>query len=269
MQANDLTLTDSMTMERMVLAIEGSIKISRRFQFFLWSQGALQGLLPHEMLICVFGDFANFQFKYDIFSSTKVEQPLIDELLDPIDGPVMAIFKEWVNGRKSPRLFPASADHTDEKSLSSKLHRLGCGHVVAHGSREIVGDEGSFFVFAQLPRAPDATHQRYLDIMVPHLHMALYRMLPNESATHLVEPTQVTLLSARELEVLGWVREGKTNQQIGDLLKISPLTVKNHVQKILRKLRVSNRAQAVSKSQSSNLFNPEAQAYANEGTPLE
>ena len=32
------------------------------------------------------------------------------------------------------------------------------------------------------------------------------------------------------------------------ILSISPLTVKNHIQKILRKLQASNRAQAVSKA---------------------
>jgi DNA-binding CsgD family transcriptional regulator len=36
-----------------------------------------------------------------------------------------------------------------------------------------------------------------------------------------------------------------SNQQIGVKLGISALTVKNHVQKILRKLGASNRAQAV------------------------
>lgn len=47
--------------------------------------------------------------------------------------------------------------------------------------------------------------------------------------------------------MLDWVREGKTNQEIGQILDISPLTVKNHIQKILRKLDVTNRAQAVAR----------------------
>ena len=51
-----------------------------------------------------------------------------------------------------------------------------------------------------------------------------------------------------------WVREGKSNQEIGDQLGISVLTVKNHVQKILRKLGASNRAQAVARAMSMNLL---------------
>ena len=56
-------------------------------------------------------------------------------------------------------------------------------------------------------------------------------------------------LSARELEIMDWVRQGKTNAEIGTILDISAFTVKNHMQRILKKLDVLNRAQAVAKMQ--------------------
>ncbi len=43
-------------------------------------------------------------------------------------------------------------------------------------------------------------------------------------------------LSRREREVLEHLAEGRTNQQIGELLFISPITVRNHVSNILAKL---------------------------------
>jgi DNA-binding CsgD family transcriptional regulator len=42
-----------------------------------------------------------------------------------------------------------------------------------------------------------------------------------------------------------WVGKGKTNPEIGMILNISPFTVKNHLQRIFKKLDVMNRAQAV------------------------
>ena len=42
-----------------------------------------------------------------------------------------------------------------------------------------------------------------------------------------------------------WVMMGKTNQDIGMILNISAFTVKNHLQRIFKKLDVLNRAQAV------------------------
>jgi RNA polymerase sigma factor (sigma-70 family) len=52
-------------------------------------------------------------------------------------------------------------------------------------------------------------------------------------------------LSPRELEVLHLLVEGKTNQEIADTLCISDKTVKIHVNKIYKKLKVKSRSQAI------------------------
>jgi DNA-binding NarL/FixJ family response regulator len=53
-----------------------------------------------------------------------------------------------------------------------------------------------------------------------------------------------TELSARELEVLKLLANGKDNHQIARELFISPKTVKNHISNILMKLHIENRIQA-------------------------
>jgi DNA-binding CsgD family transcriptional regulator len=55
------------------------------------------------------------------------------------------------------------------------------------------------------------------------------------------------LLTRREREVLELITSGATNVRIAEQLVISEGTVKSHVKHILRKLRVSNRAEAVSR----------------------
>ena len=52
-------------------------------------------------------------------------------------------------------------------------------------------------------------------------------------------------LSSREMEVLSWVVDGKSNKEIASILGISHQTVKNHVTSILRKFGVEDRTQAV------------------------
>jgi DNA-binding NarL/FixJ family response regulator len=55
-------------------------------------------------------------------------------------------------------------------------------------------------------------------------------------------------LTSRELEVLGFLKLGRTNRQIAEELYISVGTVKNHVEHIIQKLGVSDRTQAVVRS---------------------
>lgn len=52
-------------------------------------------------------------------------------------------------------------------------------------------------------------------------------------------------LTAREKEVLKLVSQGASNQQIADKLFVREVTVKTHLNSIFKKLKVSNRTQAV------------------------
>jgi DNA-binding NarL/FixJ family response regulator len=63
------------------------------------------------------------------------------------------------------------------------------------------------------------------------------------------------------------VRDGKSNHEIGAILSISPLTVKNHMQRILRKLQASNRTQAVSKAMAMRLLGGSVTAGARVTSP--
>jgi len=51
-------------------------------------------------------------------------------------------------------------------------------------------------------------------------------------------------LTPREVEVLQWVSDGKTDKDIGVILSISEHTIKNHMKSIRKKLGVNNRIQA-------------------------
>jgi ATP/maltotriose-dependent transcriptional regulator MalT len=54
-------------------------------------------------------------------------------------------------------------------------------------------------------------------------------------------------VSERELEVLGLIRQGFTNAEIGRLIGISERTVRWHVASLMEKLDASDRAQAVAR----------------------
>lgn len=87
-----------------------------------------------------------------------------------------------------------------------------------------------------------------LDILAPHLHQALSHV----SRGKRVQPTAT--LSAREKEVLIWIREGKSSWDISMILDISERTVKFHTTAILNKLGAANRAHAVAIALSSGMI---------------
>ncbi len=60
-----------------------------------------------------------------------------------------------------------------------------------------------------------------------------------------VTKRQIKNLTHREIEVLEYMHKGKTNNQIAKELTVTVHTIKAHVAKILRKLNVANRQQAI------------------------
>jgi two-component system NarL family response regulator len=74
----------------------------------------------------------------------------------------------------------------------------------------------------------------------------------------LAKPASHGPLSQREIEVLGLVRQGFTNDEIARLLGISERTVRAHMTAILARLAASDRAQAVAIGYELGIFKPAA-----------
>jgi transcriptional regulator EpsA len=244
-------------LEHLVVTIEASLLVKKRFQFFLWAQGALQGFIPHETLLCAYGDIARMRFRHETFSRSVLSAQAEQDIGDPVHGLLPRIVDDWLRGGGVPQMFsPDGEDQVGRRQLFSDLTRCKFGSVAAHGAKEVQGEFGSFFVFMCLANPPGARDAYLLDLLMPYLHMALHRMLAHEHSGTTLEVSTETRLSKREIQVLHWVKNGKTNQEIGQILDVSPLTVKNHVQKIIRKLNVTNRAQAVGKSATLRMVAP-------------
>ncbi len=243
-------------LERLMLTIEASLEISSRAQFFLWAQGALQAFLQHETLICVHGDIVRMRLHYESFSRDVPDEPDASGGPDPLAALLPRIVDDWLQGGSVPRsLCPDGDDLTGRRQLLADLKKRRFGNALAHGAKEVQGEFGSFFVFLRMPNPAGARESYMAGVLLPYLHMALHRMLAHErlgKRTGLVGAKAA--LTKREIQVLYWVKNGKTNQEIGQILGISQPTAKNHVQAILRKLKVSNRAEAVGKAVVLRLF---------------
>jgi len=70
-------------------------------------------------------------------------------------------------------------------------------------------------------------------------------LLPPEVASKLAESMAHPELSERELEVLQYLANGRSNKEIGQILYIGESTVKSHVRSILTKLEAMGRTEAI------------------------
>lgn len=74
--------------------------------------------------------------------------------------------------------------------------------------------------------------------------------MPTEDTTSQNRAAADENLTKRELEVLRFLAEGKSYQQIADILFISHETVKQHLKNIYRKMNVNNKIQAINRMKS-------------------
>jgi transcriptional regulator EpsA len=230
--------------------LDTSLAVRTRAQFFTWTQGLLPSLLPHRVLICALRNAEPTSFRVDSFSTLVADSGSFAELL--LGDPRLAsgLIETWRDGQFQPlvrstgQLGPLSSG-----LFGQQLERLGATGVLVHGTHEADGQVRSLFVFGCETGRVGDREIYVLRLIVPFLHWAWVRSQTVEAhKVYCVANVGVGGLTQREREILHWVYLGKSNAEAAAILGISALTVKNHVQKILRKLNAVNRTQAVGKA---------------------
>ncbi len=248
--SGNASLLDPLELEALMLNMDASLKVHARHHFFTWTQGLLQNLLKHEMLICALRNSKLTSFHVDSFATSPAEPAPFSDMFRQDALVVPHLIKTWEDNYFQPVICETGNESAFAGSaLARELSRIGANVLLAHGTYDLFGKPASFFTFA-CQSGTIGPRQAYLaELVVPFLHLAWVRTQINRPAeSDGASSPGAGLLTAREQEILRWIHVGKSNIEIGTILTISPLTVKNHVQKILRKLNVQNRTQAVGKA---------------------
>lgn len=251
--------------EAVLSVVESSLRVRRRYQFFVWTQSYLGALLPHDLSICAAYQRSHQSLVFEAFNTRLLPEGVLPLLNDASSALVQAVVASWIAGGGVPVVLDLSSLARRTGSIDPQLlHTAGVTTLLVHGvSRPQRPDElESLFMFASNSREWTDVDLQHFELVLPHLHSTYLRVQRTEQ--DLSEVAAVTLprrsgepaapITERERQILSCVREGKNNQEIGKLLSISALTVKNHIQKILRKLNAANRAQAVARAMALKLL---------------
>jgi transcriptional regulator EpsA len=254
--------------EAIVSTLEATSQVMLRSQFFVWTQSQMQTLLPHRVLVCGAYDRLRRRVLFTVLNSIPLPAAALQALGDDSSPFMQALVSAWLAAGNQPLavdlqgLGAQAAPVVQLLRESADLQRL-LAHGVARPRRP--QEIESFFLFLDAGTRQPGLRPAAIELMLPLLHVTWRRVASAEGTDapsdrkgataavvdHGAVDRSVTL---RESQILEGLRDGKTNREIALALGLSPLTVKNHVQKILRKLGASNRTQAVTQAMAGGLL---------------
>jgi transcriptional regulator EpsA len=230
-----------------------SVKLRSHLEILVWLQGDMQRYLPHDIMIAAWGNFSTGNVRNDVISIVDGVRSLHSNssILTPL---LVQLFANW-QARDKRAFVYSDVDldpflELDDNNLSISDALRGMRYALVHGIKDKRGSHDCLYLV--LSSLDDFTLESCTTLtqVLPYIDHALRQVehLPHQSGSSLLNVTSTAHevnLRPREVEILQWIAMGKTNSEIGSILELSLFTVKNHVQRIFKKLNVSNRAQAV------------------------
>lgn len=258
MMRTAMPLTETDPHQYLRVAAQGASLATHR-DLWLWLSGDVQTLLPHEVVICAWGDFRTGDLKVDLISSLpglRTQECRAQRL-----APLISYLRDcWVAAQQAPCQVDV---HGCAGLFGTAGEGWAPGHAitsmrsaVVHGTRD--AEQGGERIFCALSAQPSQCESAVaaLKLLTPFIDITLRRIaalparhprLERGAEVGPLAPAPLGALSERERQIMVWVAMGKTNPEIGCILSISEFTVKNHMKSIFNKLDVTNRAQAVAK----------------------
>jgi transcriptional regulator EpsA len=234
---------------RLISIVNSSLRVSNEHQFFSWAQCEIQYLIPHEILICAIWVGSDPQPRFYNFSSTRYFQ---DEhffaICNPPDGLMAQMMARAQESGRGCIISQEVAIGEYDGEWLAVLENHELNNIAANGLLGPDGQLKSYFCFSRVTGTLCSRLLYLLEVLLPILDVTLGRIVAQK--INKAEPNQaeIATLGAREIQIIKLIKVGKTNQVIAEELFISPWTVKNHVQNILKKLKAKNRGHAVTRA---------------------
>src|SRR5687768_12712222 len=142
--------TDFLQIESIVLNLDASLRVHARAHFFSWTQGLLQSLIRHELLICTLCLGKPPAFRADGFSMTTPDPSLFSDMFLRDTAVAPALLKAWEERRFQPVVFDVAngGGALTPGAFTRELERSGATQLLVHGIHDSDGRAISLFTFA-------------------------------------------------------------------------------------------------------------------------
>jgi len=231
--------------------IQRSYKIGRHVDFFVWMQNCVAEVIPHDLVLAAWGDFGDartdVKLNYDVASNVQgINTQEVWKSSEEVDACVSRLHSLWLKNKRHwyalNHLDELTGDFNFKAIFPNQLKEIHS--LLVYGVSDLRGKSECLYVFFGSQSAFEINNVA-LSLLMPHIDNALRKIKYLEPDELSASGINFSGLSERELEVIDWIKSGKTNQEIGMILNISQNTVKSHLKRIFQKLNVSKRAQAV------------------------
>jgi transcriptional regulator EpsA len=230
--------------------------IARRMELIGWLQGEVRRVLPHQILIAAWGDFARLNVKCDLVSSIPGVRSLPLGRC-PAEEFIRNSYRRWVRGGREPLRLDAAEASPTQVPCHCPLH-IAIGQMrslVVHGVSDKLSGCDSLYLFLDSRSRAELDAERgfvaLAHLLVCQIDVAWRRVaavqLSDLPGAQLMARTRPFSVSDREREILHRLAYGSSNSEIAQALEISVFTVKNHLKRIFRKIGVTNRTQAAAR----------------------
>jgi len=244
--------------QRFLRIIWSASQIRHHYELFLLLQGEIQHFVSHRILIAAWGNFHDLSPTLDVVSALPgVRTHEIDGCVSEVERMLKDIHACWIaNGRRKILLSNGRVDSITRSTCNCALHKSmrTMRSVLVHGVRDERDQTDSIYLALDPNSVTNGRSVEcffpLVDPLIAQLDVAYRKVGPLKSAAAAAGVNDASGpgdLSKREREIIRWIGEGRTNIEIGAILEISSFTVKNHVQRIFKKLGAANRTEAVSK----------------------
>jgi len=136
----------------------------------------------------------------------------------------------------------STATSAKEQDFIQAAREFGLGDGITTASSDKACGVATFCSFAGMDGIDVERYLKLVEYLGQHLHLALMRTEPRHAS---VLDKCVKQLTVRELTILNWMKNGKTNWEIAQILGVTERTIRFHVESIFSKLDVTSRSQAV------------------------